>query len=301
MYNFLENIPTEVYRAYFPDPPLPPEEGTRINAENPFWEKLSIPRLSEKCVRCLAKFFSVKPLGAVHLHGKDRALFLHLLSTTESIKLTVERIQDEIYWKRCCLSNLGITHCNVSEHGNSWKRLYCESYIQNLVERFVPTQSDINELKKSVCIFEPYTKRLHIEELLPRPLDRGVKSIEIFKSNEIAIGSLGTTIEDPETEKNDETDNWERFDFSTILPLLKEIQDFSVCYRVKKIGTDFRWELFRITMRDSSNLANGLRSLKKLHSLTIKNSNLDDEMMYEIYDGIRILHNLSVLNLPNNI
>ena len=55
-----------------------------------------VPRLSTKCVQCLAKFFCHKPDAISKLRGKDRALFLSMVSTKETITLTAEKIPDEV-------------------------------------------------------------------------------------------------------------------------------------------------------------------------------------------------------------
>lgn len=76
-----------------------------------------VPRLSVKCVQALAKFFCHKPgkiltnkshicymyvITSINLdagcklRGGDRALFLSMLSTKESITLTAEKIPDEV-------------------------------------------------------------------------------------------------------------------------------------------------------------------------------------------------------------
>jgi hypothetical protein len=44
----------------------------------------------------LAKFFCHKPDSGSKLRGGDRALFLSMLSTKESITLTAEKIPDEV-------------------------------------------------------------------------------------------------------------------------------------------------------------------------------------------------------------
>jgi hypothetical protein len=46
---------------------------------------------------------------------------------------------------RCCKENLPA--CDIVNHGGSWKRLYIEKYIENLIEKFRPMQSDMFDIK----------------------------------------------------------------------------------------------------------------------------------------------------------
>ncbi len=100
--------------------------------------------------------------------GGDRAKFLNLLSTKEPILLTAERIPDEIYWQRCCKEILPT--CDTANHGGSFKRLFLEKHLQSCIEKYVPLQTDMYDVKDLLGTFEPYIKRLEITELLPPTL-----------------------------------------------------------------------------------------------------------------------------------
>lgn len=58
--NLLHNIPPEVYRAYF-GRQFDRGDGVEIVAEDPNWETGNVRRLSELCVRTMARFFMRKP------------------------------------------------------------------------------------------------------------------------------------------------------------------------------------------------------------------------------------------------
>ena len=60
-------------------------------------------RLGHLCIRSLARFFPRKPSAWMALKGADRALYMDVLSTSEPIELTARKIEDEGYWRRCCL------------------------------------------------------------------------------------------------------------------------------------------------------------------------------------------------------
>ena len=97
--------------------------------------------------------------------GGDRARFLVQLSTREPLLLTVDRIPDEIYWKRCCQEQLTASY-DVALHGGSWKRMYLERHLQRFIEKYVPLQTDMFDIKEILPTLEPFVKRLQVDELL---------------------------------------------------------------------------------------------------------------------------------------
>ena len=90
------------------------------------------------------------------------------MSTQEPILLTAEKIPDEIYWQRCCQDLL--TSYDSSRHGGSYKRLFLEKHLQSCIEKFVPQQTDLFDIKDLLQVMEPYIKRLEVTELLPPTL-----------------------------------------------------------------------------------------------------------------------------------
>lgn len=70
-----------------------------------------------------------------------------------------------MYWQRCC-QDLLYTY-DASRHGGSYKRLFLEKHLQSCIEKFVPQQTDMFDIKDLLNVMEPYIKRLEITELLP--------------------------------------------------------------------------------------------------------------------------------------
>ena len=91
-----------------------------------------------------------------------------MLSTQEPILLTAEKIPDEIYWQRCCQDLL--TSYDSARHGGSYKRLFLEKHLQSCIEKFIPQQTDLFDIKDLLGVMEPYIKRLEVTELLPPTL-----------------------------------------------------------------------------------------------------------------------------------
>ena len=55
----------------------------------------------------------------------------------------------------------------MQQHGGSYKRMYLEKHIQNLLETFRPLEMDLYDVKELLPVVETYVKRLEITELQP--------------------------------------------------------------------------------------------------------------------------------------
>lgn len=58
---------------------------------------------------------------------------------------------------------------------------------------------------------------------------------------------------------------------------------------MRNSGTDFRWNLFGMTSKDSEMLGSGLKMCKGLRKFSIRNSLMDDDRFYNVFDGLRSL------------
>ena len=83
----------------------------------------------------------------------------------------MERIRD--FWSRRHIYDTLLTYVTylckvwVTEHGDSWKRMYFERRLWKLVESFVPRLSDPQELVRMVAVGNKFIRRLEISELMP--------------------------------------------------------------------------------------------------------------------------------------
>lgn len=79
-------------------------------------------------------------------------------------------IQDEGYWKRCSVEKHGWHNCILAEHGQSWKQLYFEKYIQAKIEDFDPQTEELGQLYELVDACADYIFTLSFKQL-PSHLD----------------------------------------------------------------------------------------------------------------------------------
>ncbi|TRY67387.1 hypothetical protein TCAL_06440 [Tigriopus californicus] len=333
--NLLHNIPVEYYYAYFHEnenqQALSLPCGNTICAEDPHWDSNPVPRLSELSVFTLARFFTRKPKVVKFLKGSDRALYLDLLSTDEPLTVTAEHIDDEAYWKKCCKEKL--RHLYLERHLEglleSFRPLEMDLYdIKELLPTLEPFIKKLNVTKLLPPIVLMTQGRdshlpsddddLDDDDNLSGEGEEGESDGELQTGNQgLKAKSEISTPRGSSGLSHISADDSIRYgihtgpeinmkvpgnhlDFGQILPSLGELEEFSVTYQLRNCGTDFRWNIYGMTSRDGDYLAVGLKSSKMLRKFSIWKSNLDDDKFYDIYDGLKNLTRLEVLEFSNN-
>ena len=112
---------------------------------------------------------TVQPLF-LELYPTYQEKVLTQLPTTTPLAITAPLIEDESYWKRCCKQRWDV--CNVSEHKHCWKTMYFERHTQEMIEKFVPGQSNLGELEDLLRLSSQFVKCLRINQLLPPLQDK---------------------------------------------------------------------------------------------------------------------------------
>lgn len=79
-------------------------------------------------------------------------------------KVTAVHVFDENYWKRCCISRFGWEQCFLIEHGLTWKQLFFEKLLQEVLESF-PADGDKDDLFALLEACQDYIFTLTIREL----------------------------------------------------------------------------------------------------------------------------------------
>lgn len=96
----------------------------------------------------IAKNFEQRPdFGKIPLVYREKAT--EQLSLDLPLEMVGALIDDENYWRRRATARWH--NCEPSLHGMSWKQLYFERNLENVVEHFDPTTSDINTLRRLVA------------------------------------------------------------------------------------------------------------------------------------------------------
>ncbi|XP_069811565.1 dynein regulatory complex subunit 5 isoform X2 [Dendropsophus ebraccatus] len=141
-----------------------PRRMRRIITEDSTWSLALIPPLSDLCLRHIVGNFQDHPI-LDQLLPKHQSKVLDSLSTSLPLPVTTNLISYEDYWRRCCTERWPT--CDVSHYGFSWKRLFFEKHLENLIENFIPDLTDTGSICNMAELSKNYIRRLDIQQLLP--------------------------------------------------------------------------------------------------------------------------------------
>ncbi|CAF1278297.1 unnamed protein product [Rotaria magnacalcarata] len=266
----------------------------RIIADDLEWSLRIVPPLTDLALNSLVKSFDTNPKYD-QLLDKHRNQLLKSLPTTVPLKVTAPLIEDETYWQKCCKEKWPI--CDIKLYGNSWKRFYFEKHIEEIIENFIPAQTDVKQLFDYVNLGAQYVKRLDIKQLLP-PVEMQDKILQ----NEDEFFD-----DDDENELNDGRDAevkkplCDHFDFTELIKFLPNLEEFHLVYGVKGCGMNFDWNMFEFTKKDCQILAKCVQQCKTLRYLHLHRSKVDDmRIRMLIRDGLLDHPTLVELNFEHN-
>ncbi|XP_073484828.1 dynein regulatory complex subunit 5 [Aquarana catesbeiana] len=234
----------------------------RIITEDYSWSLAIVPLLTDLCLQHIVKNFEYKPI-LDKLLPKHRVKVLDALSTSLPLQVTANLISYEEYWRRCCVERWPV--CDVSRYGSSWKRLFFERHLENLIERFIPDVTEIRTICEAVELSKDYVKRLDIQQLLP-PV-----RVEIRRDEEC------DEISDEGSEVGGDLPSMDHFDFNLIANSLHCLEELHLVYGVKGCGMNFEWNLFRFTERDCNLLADTFKTFRDLKVFRLHKSKVDDD------------------------
>ncbi|XP_013405345.1 T-complex-associated testis-expressed protein 1 [Lingula anatina] len=256
----------------------------RIIAEDPEWSLATVPMLWELCIKHIVGNFEYNSKILDKLLPKHKTKVLEKISTDLPLKVTSNLVEDEGYWKRCCKARWAI--CDVSAYGNNWKRMYFERNLQDIIEHFVPENTDPEELDSTLPLSANFVKKLDIRQLLP-PVKEAPKGFDDDVSDAGSEAGDG-----PETD---------HFDFGPVLQKLPLLEEFRVTYGVRDCGMNFDWNLFQFTARDCLLLSKCIAACKTLKVLCLHRSKVDDDRVRVLISHILDHPSLEELDLSHNI
>ncbi|XP_075250689.1 dynein regulatory complex subunit 5-like isoform X2 [Convolutriloba macropyga] len=273
----------------YDNPAADPRKMRRIIAEDPEWTLATVPLLSELTMENIITNFPQNPIlkdvakKTPPLPAKYQTQILGKLSTEVPIEITANLIEAEEYWKRCCDDKWPV--CDISKYGNSYKRLYFERQLQEMIEAFIPGTTDLSVLKNYLTLVGRFIVRVDVRQLLP-PIREPSKD----------DGDLSDTGSDA----GDVIENDSHFDFNDILQLLPNMEEFSVVYGVDGCLLNFEWNLFLFTSTDCLNLSKFVQKCTHLKKLSVQRSKVDDEKVRVMIKHMLNHPNLEELDLSFN-
>lgn len=125
----------------------------------------AIPSLLLMCLKAVSDRFCLEPKAS----SVPRKFFPEVMARLPldlDVCVTAPNVSDENYWKRCCLSKPAWKTLEIADHGLTWKQLYLEKHLQELIEEFDPAVDDLDHLVAVVKACSEYVFTLEIDQLL---------------------------------------------------------------------------------------------------------------------------------------
>ncbi|NWI43115.1 DRC5 protein, partial [Picathartes gymnocephalus] len=232
----------------------------RCVTEDPSWSLVTVPHLTELCLQHIVHNFEKNPILNYLLPEHQRKV-VDRLSTSLPLSVTANIVSHEDYWKRRCMERWQV--CDVSNYGDSWKRMFFERHLENILKFFIPNTTDPKEVLELIPLCKDYVRKLEIDQFLP-PLRVDQKE----ESNDL-----------PDTEDDAELDEVYRhhYDLKNLITALPHLEELHLTYGVKSCGMNFEWSLFNFTELDCSNLAAAVKKCRNLKVFKLTRSKVDDD------------------------
>ncbi|XP_051880921.1 dynein regulatory complex subunit 5 [Pristis pectinata] len=265
-----------------PNPAADPRRMRRIIAEDTEWALATVQPLTNLCIDHIVQNFAAHPL-LNELPEKSRRKVLARISTNIPLQVTANLVSDEGYWRRCCLECWQV--CDASLHGGSWKHMFFERLLKNVIEYFVPDTTDVKVVLELIPLCRNYVKRLDIGQLLP------------------PVKQTAEKLDDEASDTGSESDgpSMDHFDFSILLSKLPFLEELSVTYGVRDCGMNFQWNIFQFTYQDCFSLAKAIHACKSLKVLRLPRNRIDDEQLRVLVKYLLNHPSLMELDLSHNL
>ncbi|XP_006792651.1 dynein regulatory complex subunit 5 isoform X1 [Neolamprologus brichardi] len=219
----------------------------RIIAEDLDWSLATVSSLSNLCLQCIVNNFEERPIYE-DLTSSEKDFIQNRVSLSLPLHFAANVFPDGVYWKRCCEQKWKV--CDVSNYGESWKRMFFERQLENIVELFVPGITEPKTVLDMVTLCKDHIKKLNIAQLLPPVKEPQTEDEE--QASELTLAN------------EDDKSGMDHFDFRILLGKLTNLEELHLVYKVKSCGMNFEWSMFEMTNRDCESLAKALKSCKKL-------------------------------------
>ncbi|XP_075993863.1 uncharacterized protein drc5 [Genypterus blacodes] len=255
----------------------------RIIAEDPHWNLELIPRLSCLCVRDIMTKSDGRYVYANSVFEKiprsQRAYELVRLSPSLPLQATADLNSQDPFWERCCRERW--QNCDLSDYDHSWKRMFFERHLEEIIEHFIPEVTEPKTVLEVVPLCRNVVKRLNISQLLP-PIK------EALNTNE-------------DTDSESDSELVDHFDFRILLDKLTNLEELRLMFRVKRCGMNYERGMFMATRRDCESLGNALTSCKTLKVFKLSRSQVDDDNCQLLVNSLLDHPSLMELDLSHNL
>ncbi|XP_017763540.1 PREDICTED: T-complex-associated testis-expressed protein 1 [Eufriesea mexicana] len=165
-YTIPKNV-LEAYRCSEETTRLMSEVERTIRPEDVSWDEQRIPSLKTLALRVIASVWKENPILEELPTCEDRNTLMEILPTDLPFELVTKKIENEHYWER--YSKARWEHNDPVEHGNSWRRRYCEGAFQDYLENLEPSffEPQKEECDKMIELVRDHVHSIELRSLLP--------------------------------------------------------------------------------------------------------------------------------------
>lgn len=254
-------IHTNTLKAYEPSEQtlaLVGERFRRLKAENWSWDDNTPASLAEQAVRFFVSEFDEHRNVLPFMEEDNVILLLETLPVTLPLEVVIPLIPDGVYWQRRC-SDQWATLNDTTVYGDSWKRMFVERYVEDLIEAEEPGLTDWTELGNYLKLCTPFIRRLQLTQLqAPRVMENRPVPPDLCNTEEFIP---------------------EHLDLSPVLAICDNLEELEIRFGVENVGMKFTFKSFRVHDKDIERLGKGLLQAKRLRVLRLTCSDIDDHKL----------------------
>ncbi|XP_075859433.1 dynein regulatory complex subunit 5 [Microcebus murinus] len=256
----------------------------RIIAEDAEWSLAIVPLLTELCIQHIVKNFAKNPILKQLLPEHQQKVLSHL-STDLPLEVTANLIEDENYWRRCCMQRWPV--CHVARHDGSWKHMFFERHLENLLKHFIPGTTDPAVILNLVPLCKNYVRRIRMDQFLPP-----VRLPHTPRTGDQSDSGSEGDMDEPDTD---------HYQLGDLVAGLSYLEELDLVYGVKDCGMNFEWNLFLFTFQDCQSLAATIKACHTLKVFRLTRSKVDDDKARILIRSLLDHPALEELDLSHNL
>ena len=257
-------------------------------------------KLSLLCLRVMAKHFAARPI--LHaLPERQVPVLTALLDLDLDIEIAAATVYDENFWRRKALGERWKSF-EIAEHGLTWKQLYFERKLEQLLEEFRPdggggaARSAFDVESKHTALLEeleaesgpgaaPAAARGHAKRAAPATEAAILAHLRAGKDYvfQLNVKQLPSHI-----------------DLFVLFQHLPNLARLELSYGVRGIGMRYERSLFGIKMSDAASLARSIQQTSVLTTLALPNNLIDDDLLRMLMSGLVSNCTITALDLSHN-
>ncbi|GBG29436.1 T-complex-associated testis-expressed protein 1 [Hondaea fermentalgiana] len=212
------------------------------------------------CLKTIAKNFERSPM-MTRVPDSQVPKLTALLDLNLNIEVAAAHIYDENYWKRRSMAKAW-KHLEIANHGMTWKQLYLERTLQDLLEEYSPEGGS-----------DAITEETILEHL------RASQDF-VFQ---LRIGQLLS-----------------HFDPMLLFEHLPNLSRLELTYGVRRVGMQYERSLFGMRMSDAGSLARAIKASSTLTTICLPCNLVDDDMVQMLMTGLISNCTVTHLDLSHN-